>query len=166
MSERWDENQSERDNETRIENALREGLRNLPVPETSPDFSARIHAALDQTPPWWRMLWIQMRPLLSGAACAAVVMLILLPTLTQTPATVAPDSASIASHASGRRVTIIALEAALDRPDLSAAALSGFSTRRPLSAVRAMEPPKPPSESDTPRPIPESRAPVIRRTGV
>lgn len=144
---------SERFDDTQLEIGLREGLRNLPVPETSPDFAARIHTALEQTPSWWQTLWLQARPLLSGGVCAAGIMLLLLPTLTQMPSAAPSDS-------SGRRATLVALDAMLDRPDLSASSLREFYRKPSRSATRTAKPPAAAPSAPPARRSPESRAPA------
>lgn len=64
--------------DVRSDMALREGLRSLPVPETAPDFDARVLDALRRPAPWWQTAWASLRPVLSAAACALVVLLPLL----------------------------------------------------------------------------------------
>ena len=53
------------------EQALREGLRRLPVPEPSPDFDGRVLAALERPAAWgWladALRWRTLRPVLAGA---------------------------------------------------------------------------------------------------
>lgn len=106
------------------ETALRNGLRGLPVPEVSADFDARIHAALSQPLPWWRTLWQNARPLLSGAVCSLILMLLLLPYLTQ----VRPHPGL---PRGSERTDIALLERALERDDLHAASFSTLAVTHP-----------------------------------
>src|SRR6185437_6920168 len=57
--------------------ALRQGLRNAPSPPVSADFDARVLDALARPQTWWKAIWEQARPLLTGAACSLVVMLLI-----------------------------------------------------------------------------------------
>ena len=70
--------------------ALRDGLRALPVPDTTPDFDARVLDALRAPVPWWRRLWGPARPLLLGASCSLSVTLVLLHWTLTAPAPQAP----------------------------------------------------------------------------
>ena len=97
--------------------ALREGLRALPVPALSPDFDARVLAALCAGPSPWQMFLQSLRPALGGLACSLVVMLGLIYGATRAPVG-APDVTAAASP----RTTISAavIERALDSPNLRA----------------------------------------------
>jgi hypothetical protein len=119
--------------EERADRALREGLERLPVPEASPEFDARVLAAVRQPVPWWQALRAPLRPMLSGAACSLVVTLALIYWSSRLPATVRPANAAPTG-------SIAALDQSLDRPDLSV-----FSHTR-LSALR------PPWQSVPPQP--------------
>ena len=112
--------------------ALREGLHGLPVPSTSADFDARIHAALSQPTPWWRSLLPLARPVLSTAACSLLVTLALLKGLSGIAASHSPQGAASPGEAVayGSRDRLDALESS-DFP----AGLNGFGTlSRPLPA--------------------------------
>jgi hypothetical protein len=126
---------------------LREGLRSLPVPETSADFAARIHAELRQPVPWWKTLWTTARPLLSGAVCSLVVTMILLPRLVHMPS--GPPS-----HSESTVVSEVAMDRVLDSTELSAASLTRLRLRKRLST--AIVPPLPPASMRRPqRPGPD-----------
>ena len=120
--------------ESETDVALRESLRLLPVPDASPEFNLRVHAALQQTPPWWRTLWIHARPILSGAACSLLVTLVLLKTLSTTT----PLPQRISHPATNARVayrTRVRMNELLRTDDLNAASLNGFGSRsKPLRA--------------------------------
>lgn len=116
--------------ENAAEVALRRGLRQLPVPDTTSDFDARIHAALRLPTPWWRTLWTHARPVLSAAACSLLVTLALLKGLATTAGTLqslAKPAGTTAVVAYGARNRMDALDSA---NDLSAASLRGFATLR------------------------------------
>jgi hypothetical protein len=98
---------------------LRAGLRQLAVPEASPDFNARIHAALRRPLPWWQALWVPLRPLLTSAVCSLAVMSVLLHWSSRLP-TIHPPSSAPAN------VDGIADSRILERADLSAASLIGL----------------------------------------
>lgn len=110
-----------------IDQALRDGLRGLPVPPLSPDFDARILSALDAPRPWWRLWWQQAQPVLWGASCSLALTLLLLHWSLQTP--FAPPSISPQNAPSPARV--LAINRLLDCPNLSVASLSGFAWREP-----------------------------------
>lgn len=57
---------------------LRQGLSALPVPDISPDFDDRILQALKARPSRWQDLLLATRAGLPGAACALLVMLVLI----------------------------------------------------------------------------------------
>ena len=102
--------------DVRADLALLDGLDRLPVPEVSPDFDARIRAALHRPERWWQTLWPSLRPAVAAAACSMAVMLLLVRWSSQIPLAhpIAPQTAD--THATN-------IDLALDRPDLSAAAL-------------------------------------------
>ena len=60
-----------------VRQALRDGLRALPVPDVSPDFDSRVLDALRAPRPWWWRLWEPAKPLLLGASCSLSVTLVL-----------------------------------------------------------------------------------------
>jgi len=124
--------------ESETDVALRESLRLLPVPDASPEFNVRVHAALQQPTPWWRPLWIHARPVLSGAACSLLVTLMVLKALsTTTPTPRRPSQPA----ATGDRVayrTRARMNELIRSDDLNAASLSGFGVRsRPIQAKRS-----------------------------
>lgn len=62
------------------DDALRQSLASLPVPELSGAFDERVLAELRRPAPWWTAFralisWRELRPLASGAACALVATL-------------------------------------------------------------------------------------------
>lgn len=122
---------SELPEEARIEMALREGLRSLPVPDTSPDFAARIHAALRRPVPWWQMLWVHARPVLGAGACSLIGMLALLHWTAQMPLT--PPATTL------QRTDTTALNRVLESPSLATASLDGLSSLRRLSRANTPE---------------------------
>ncbi len=122
--------------ENRGDYLLRQGLRSLPVPETSPDFNARVHAALRRPAPWWRTIWNRTRPVLATAACSLLVTLALLKG-SNIAGTVSPlqaqpiDRNALMAHRDRERDA--AIEVAVERDDLSAASLQGFvALRQPI----------------------------------
>jgi len=122
--------------ENRADVALRQGLRDLPVPETSSDFDARVHAALRRPEPWWRALWEQARPVLTTAACSLLVTLALLKGVTAT-STAASDllrpagAGVIIAYRDSERAE--QLDRDIERGDLSAMSLRGLAVlHRPL----------------------------------
>jgi len=129
---------SEQPEETRIEMALRQGLRSLPVPESSPDFNARVHAALRRPEPWWHSLWASARPVLCAGACSLAGMMALLSWATHAPlpSTRAPATPTPAASA-------LDLDRAIERLDRSAFSLRDFSSLRLLSNVSAPDTPAP-----------------------
>ncbi len=128
MSERFEQNAADE--------ALRRGLHDLAVPDPSPDFDARVHAALRQRIPWWWPAWTALRPVFSATACSLVITLALLQWLTNSPTALPRVSPAAGTNA-------IALDRKLERMDLSTATLSGFwSLPRPL-ATPPSAPPEP-----------------------
>jgi len=140
--------ESEEDRESEANVALRLGMRGLPVPATSSDFNARVHAALVRPTPWWQVLWAHARPLVSAAACSLLITLALLRGLATTTA----DPRSLARHAGAGAVVAYGIRDRIDALDssdelLTAASLTGFgASRRSLAAKQS--PPK-----ARPRPI-------------
>src|SRR5262249_10994497 len=109
----------------RLTGSLREGLAAVPVPDLSTGFDARVLAAHQQRAPGWSLprwlSWPALRPVLSGAACSLLVTLAL-----------AAWSARLPLDRPARRVVdgsgAVAVERALEGPDLSNATLAGFNT--------------------------------------
>ncbi|HEX5322158.1 MAG TPA: hypothetical protein VFW40_00130, partial [Capsulimonadaceae bacterium] len=114
-----------RADENRIAEALREGLRAQPVPQTGADFDDRVLAAL-RNRPWWQALWLSARPIVSTAACSMIAMLAILHFSLQPPAPAFnPHPATNPPLPTGRvGVAMAALDKALDRPDLSFGTIS------------------------------------------
>jgi hypothetical protein len=113
--------------ENKADIALRLGLRGLPVPDTSSDFDARVHAALRPPPPVRQMLWTYARPVLSAAACSLLITLALLKGLAATSAVQERLSQPVGIGAMVAYGTRQRMDA-LDSSDPSAASLSGFAT--------------------------------------
>jgi hypothetical protein len=128
----------------RLDRALRDGLRALPVPEASPDFDARVLLALRAPQPWWRRLWQPARPLLLGASCSLAVTLVLLhwtlsaPTAAPRPPILGESERPVAAPARAP-----SLDAVLDRPDLRAGSLAAvLSAPLPAPPDRRPDPPR------------------------
>ena len=112
--------------ELSLDQALRDGLRALPVPPVGPDFDARVLRALRAPTPWWRHWWEPARPLLLGASCSLGVTLVLLHWTLAAPLT-APRPQILGE--SERPVAAApphapSLDALLDRPGLRAGSLA------------------------------------------
>lgn len=118
---------------------LRQGLRDLPAPPVPADFDARVLAALARPRPWWRALWPQAWPLLSGACCSLVATLALTAWALQAPS----PPVSHAPPSATRPLDMNAVDRLLDRPRLSAAALAGWDSPPPSPADRSRTPPRP-----------------------
>ena len=103
--------------------ALTEGLRNLPSPEPSPDFNSRVIEGLRKPEPWWQVVLPRIRPLISGAACSLILTVVI-----ARWALNAPESRAQV-HPAAEHSTV-ALEEALDRPDLRAGTLARLSIDR------------------------------------
>lgn len=125
-----------------LESALRDGLRALPTPELSPDFDARILAALSAPRPWWQRLWEPARPLLLGASCSLVVTLIALHWTLTAPLSAPMSRAALPGLAAAPR-PLPSLDALLDQPYLSAGSLAAVWAAPPVpSPGRRPEPPR------------------------
>ena len=138
-----------------LETALREGLQAQLLPAVSPDFDARVLAALCISPPWWQRLWQPAQPLLAGASFSLIVTLICLhwslsapltPTLTP-PLLGAGGPSSLAARPAP------SLDALLDRPNLSAASLSAYWSEPPAPAPPVGRPPQPRRRAQALRPL-------------
>ena len=126
---------------------LRDGLNALPTPPVSPDFDARVLAALGAPGPWWRRWWEPARPLLVSAAGSLTLTLLLLhwsltgPITPPSPAAAPPLSASAPMQTPS-------LDALLDSPNLCAASLMpGWELPPPDRR------PPPPRHAQAPAPI-------------
>lgn len=142
--------------ETPLDQALRDGLRALSVPETAPDFDTRVLAALRSPQPWWHRLWQPAKPLLLGTSCSLVVMLLALHWTLSAPVLSAPPLLGAGGASQTARAP--SLDALLDQPNLSAGSLSAWEG-----------PPAPNNggdEKNNPtdrRPAPKQRAQLLRR---
>ena len=132
--------------------ALRDDLHGLPVAAVSPDFDARVLAALHLPRPWgktrwerfrehfWEHFWEPARPLLLGASCSlAVTLLALHWTLSgpvSAPRPPAPSEQAVAPPA----VPAPSLDALLDRPDLRAGSLAAWTPPAPAPGRRPAPP--------------------------
>jgi hypothetical protein len=121
--------------DARADNALRAGLYDLPTPEISADFDARIQAALLRRPSRWQALWTTSRPAFSTAVCTLTGMLVLLHFM-QPPVRSLTAASLAAAHPSGQRLPPQvayrntferAPEDAVDNMDLQYASLSFLS---------------------------------------
>ncbi len=120
--------------------ALRDGLRALPTPAVSPDFDARVLAALQAPGPWWVRWWQPVRPVLFSAAGSLGVMLIVLHGTLSAPLTPPAAPPRLTAKAPAQLPSIDAL---LDRPNLCAASLEqdwDAPDTAPLPADRRPEP--------------------------
>ena len=126
-----------------LDEALRDGLNTLPVSTPSPEFDARVLAALCAPPPWWLRLWEPAKPLLLGASCSLVVTLLALH-WTLSASVAAPQlpilGESARSLAAAPHPTL-SLDALLNQPHLSAGS---------LAAVWAAPVPTPPNRRPEP----------------
>ncbi len=131
----------------RLHQALRDGLRALPVPPVASDFDARILDALRAPVPWWQCLWEPARPLLLGASCSLLVTLALLHwTLSASVGTPRP----LPPLAGGGQENVQAaapprapsLDSLLDRPDLRAGSLAAWTLPPPAPPDRLPQPPR------------------------
>ncbi len=149
---------SDASEETRLDRALRDGLRALPVPETAPDFDARVLAALRVPLPWWRRWSEPAKPLLLGASCSLIVMLLALHWTLSAPVLSAPPL--LGGGGSSQTVRAPSLDALLDQPNLSAGSLSaweGPSAPITINSWRGAGKNDPPG-----RPVPKQRAQLLR----
>ncbi|HZT42912.1 MAG TPA: hypothetical protein VFA07_12160 [Chthonomonadaceae bacterium] len=131
--------------ETRVEMALREGLRGLPAPTVSPEFNARVHAALRRPVPWWQSLWASARPVLCAGACSLVGMLALLSWVIRAPLPASPHPAFSAPAASA-----MDLDRAMERLDRAGVSLHDLSSLRLLSKLNVPETTAPPEGLQNP----------------
>ncbi len=122
--------------------ALREGLYDLPTPDVSMNFDARIQSALLPRSAWWQILWATARPALPTAVGTLIVMLLLVngvqkssvgtPTLSSVIETAAVRQQPFNSASANLRGK--GVEEAGENMDLSNASLYFFS-RSPRSAM-------------------------------
>ncbi len=142
--------------ETPLDQALRDGLRALPVPETAPDFDARVLAALRVPAPWWRRWWEPARPLLLGASCSLAVTLLALHWTLSAPVLSAPPLLGVGG--SSRSARAPSLDALLDQPNLSAGSLSAWEGPPAPNNGGAEK-----NDPSNRRPVPKQRAQLLRR---
>jgi hypothetical protein len=142
--------QSEEHPESEADIALRQSLRLLPVPETSSEFNARVHAALLRPEPWWRILWASARPVLSGAVCSILVMFALLKGLSTTVTTAPRPSHTAALGAVVAARTRERMDELVRSDNLTAASLNGFGALRESRPTKR-RPQNEPQRPATPR---------------
>ena len=109
--------------ETALNEALRTGLRSLPLPSVSADFDDRVLTALHGPKPLWLRLWQPARPLLAGASFSLIVTLVglhwsLSAPLHPSPPELGAGGPILAAHPAP------SLDALLDRPNLTAGSLA------------------------------------------
>ncbi len=152
--------------EAKIDMALRQGLRELPVPETSPEFDAWVMSAVLRPLPWWRNLIPALRPLVAGAACSTVLTFLLVRWAMQMPdtgrrsaGTTIARTTTRSEMASGswafRSGSSARMEDALDRTDLTAFSLARLWMPRNdgrSAGPQSSAPRSPDSEPQTVRP--------------
>jgi len=151
MLERWRGKRPQPTGEdARAVEALREGLRQLPVPEAGADFDARVLAQLAESPPernrFRQRTWRLVRPVLAGAGCSLAATLLLYSWYSQLPleertVAAAPPRDSFAADRS------------VEQGDLSSASLGSL----PSFSRRTPERPERPSGSIRPAPRRGSR---------
>lgn len=149
---------SEVPEETALHNALRDGLRALPFPETSPNFDDRVLIALRAPQPWWQRVCQPAKPLLLSASCSLAVMLLALHWTLSAPVSLAPPERGDGRQAAAP-VHLPSLDALLDQPHLSAGSLTLWDGLLAPHASGAGQPSSPDS-----RPEPHRRAQVLRRS--
>ncbi len=153
---------NEKMTEVEIDLAMREGLRDLPVPQPSGDFDHKVLSALREQTPWWQAMLPGLRPLIAGVACSLVMTMALVRWVMNAPlpgpATARSAGASVvsgsaaASVESHRAVSSAGNpEDALDRSDITASSLARLMTRRP-QAPAAPSPGAVPKRAPTGRP--------------
>lgn len=133
---------------------LRDALTALPTPPPSPDFDARVLAALRVPPPWWdwrawhwHLLWPALRPVMLGAGGSLGVTLLALHWTLSAPVS-APTSVPRDLAAAPARLP--PLDGLLARPNLSAGSFAAWA---------ALPPPPVPADR---RPVPRRRAERLR----
>lgn len=144
---------SEPPDDLTVRQALRDGLRTLPVPDVSPDFDSRVLDALRAPRPWWQRLWEPARPLLLGASCSLSVTLVLLHWTLTAPAPRPLILGGLERIPVSAQVRAPSLDNLLDRPDLRAGS---------LAAAWAAPSPAPPDR----RPEPVRHAQIGRRAAL
>ena len=106
----------------RFAEALREGLKEIPVPTASRDFDARVLAAVPCAQPGWGEIIKGFWPALGGAALAVPLMLLLI--------NIAQSSGTAPSYSQRQESAARTLpEAALDSPDLTPLSLRRAATQ-------------------------------------
>jgi hypothetical protein len=106
------------------EGALREGLRQVHIPDISPSFDDTVLKALQRKQPFWPGLWISVRPAFAAMCCSlaatyVVVNLTLSSPVTATQPSAGPTPAPAASMA--------LLDRAINQPVLRADSLRMLS---------------------------------------
>jgi hypothetical protein len=125
-----------------LDKALRDGLNALPMPAPSPEFDARVLAALCASRPWWLRLWEPAKPLLLGASCSLVVTLLALHWTVTAPILVPlPPILGESERSRPEPGSAPSLDALLEQPHLSAGT---------LASVWTASPPTPPSRRPEP----------------
>src|SRR5579884_1540625 len=109
----------------RIDEALKQGLRTMAVPDPGSDFDDRVIAAVRARKSWWYLIWDFARPVVSAAACSAVIMLAALHLALQTPSQASDTQVTIQPPVQAA-ITMAALDRALDRPDLRFGTISSL----------------------------------------
>lgn len=142
-----------------IDQALKDGLRRLSVPEPGSDFDDRVIFALQVRLPWWQALFSFARPMASAAACSLVATLALMHFTLSSPQSASPappaaPSAVSASAPAGQGFTMAALDRALNQPDMRDGTLIRLLTAPPkpsdpLPALPAASPPVPARPPDS-----------------
>lgn len=126
----------------------------LPAPDASPDFDARVLAAVLR-PPWWRAVLIWARPVLAGAVCSGLIAGFGLHAALKTPVSLAgacrrsgdvtrPSTLTAEQETQParlqRRLTAERLDAARDDNDASSSSAptkSDSGQKRPVSGLRS-----------------------------
>jgi len=125
------------------DDALRQGLASLPVPELSGGFDERVLVELRRPAPWWTAFralisWRELRPLASGAVCALVATVGLYAWSSRLPLNAPPHPVPGGDHS-------IVLERMLDSIDTGGLTFGpALGTTRPMERPVRAAPPKSP----------------------
>ncbi len=135
--------------EDELDMLLRQGLHAQPLSAASPDFDARVLAALRVCPsPWWQRGWQSAKPLLAGASFSLIVTLIALHWSLSAP--ISPNlSLPGAEGPSIAARPLPSLDTLLNRPNLTAGALTAAWNEPPAPAPPAGRPPEPRRRAQT-----------------